>query len=73
MDIEARVRYPMRTHGARVVMISAPMPEALARAQAAAMDRHIRVLERRLGRQAGWTVHRVRGPILGNQDRTHGI
>ena len=42
MDLEARFRYPRRTHGEKVVMISAPMPEVEARAQVAAMDRHVR-------------------------------
>jgi hypothetical protein len=71
MDIEARFRYPMRTYSEKVVMISPRMPEAPARAQVAAMDRHIRALEARLGRTAGWTVAWARGPILGNQGQTH--
>ena len=32
MDLEARLRYPQRTYGEKVVMISPPMPEAQARA-----------------------------------------
>ncbi|MHB1559601.1 MAG: hypothetical protein ACYC61_19305 [Isosphaeraceae bacterium] len=72
MDVDARFRYPMRTHGSRVVMISTPMPEEWVRARVAAMDRQIRMLEGRLGRTIGWTVHWLRGPILGNQGRTHG-
>ncbi len=51
MDLEARFRYPQRTVGEKVVMISEPMPEDVARAQVAAMDRHIRALEARLGRR----------------------
>ncbi len=49
MDLEARFRYPQRTVGEKVVMISEPMLEAEARAQVAAMDRHVRSLEARLG------------------------
>ena len=65
MDLAARFRYPQRTYGEKVVMISPPMPEAQARAQVAAMDRHIRALETRLGRPTKGTVHWVRGPLLG--------
>ncbi len=32
MDLEARFRYPQRTYGAKVVMISAPLDPAVARA-----------------------------------------
>jgi hypothetical protein len=64
MDLEARFRYPQRTAGEKVVMISEPMPEAEARAQVAAMDRHIRALEARLGRPTAGTVHWARGPLL---------
>ena len=71
MDVEARFRYPMRTYGEKVVMISAPMPEANALAQVAAMDRHIGSLEARLGRPAGWVVRWARGPILGDWGKTH--
>ncbi len=67
MDLEARLRYPQRTYGEKVVMISPPMPEAQARAQVAAMDRHIRALEARLGRPTTGTVHWVRGPLLGRE------
>jgi hypothetical protein len=65
MDLEARLRYPQRTYGEMVIMISPPMPEAQARAQVAAMDRHIRALDERLGRQTTKTVRWVRGPLLG--------
>ena len=65
MDLDARFVYPQRTAGEKVVMISAPMPEDRARAQVAAMDRHIRALEARLGRKTRGTVHWVRGPLLG--------
>jgi hypothetical protein len=67
MDLEARFRYPQRTYGEKVVMISSPMPEVQARAQVTAMDRHIRELEARLGRPTGWTIRWVRGPLLGMQ------
>ena len=65
MDLEARFRYPQRTYGEKVVMISPPMPEAEARAQVAAMDRHVRALEARLGLTTTGTIHWVRGPLLG--------
>jgi hypothetical protein len=42
LDLEARIRYPQRTACEKVVMLSAPMPRAEARAPVAAMDRHIR-------------------------------
>ena len=48
LDLVARFQYPERTEGERVVMISTPLENA--RAQVAAMDRHIRALEARLGR-----------------------
>jgi hypothetical protein len=69
MDLEARFRYPQRTYGEKVVMISAPMPEAQARAQVAAMDRHVRALEARLGRPTQGIVHWTRGPLLGMQGK----
>ncbi len=69
MDLEARFRYQQRTAGEKVVMISEPMPEAEARAQVAAMDRHIRALEARLGRPTAGTVHWARGPLLGIENR----
>lgn len=63
LDLVARFQYPVRTVGERVVMISAPMksPEY----QVAAMDRHIRALEARLGRTGTRKVHWVRGELLG--------
>ena len=51
LDLDARFVYPRRTAGEKVVMISAPMPEADARAQVAAMDRHVGALEARLNRK----------------------
>jgi hypothetical protein len=65
MDLEARFRYSQRTVGESVVMISAAMPEAGARAQLAAMDRHVRALEARLGRGTEGIIHWARGPLLG--------
>jgi hypothetical protein len=65
MDLDARFRYPQRTVGEKVVMLSAPLPEADARAQVAAMDRHIRALMARLGRPTQGTIHWARGPLLG--------
>jgi len=69
MDLEARVRYPLRTPGEKVVMISGPLDAASARAQVAAMDRHVRALEARLGRTMPGRVHWVRGPLLGMERR----
>ncbi|MGO9463824.1 MAG: hypothetical protein ACLQVF_06670 [Isosphaeraceae bacterium] len=65
MDLEARFRYPQRTYGDKVVMISPPFPEAEARAQVAAMDRHVRGIETRLGRTTTGMIHWARGPLLG--------
>jgi hypothetical protein len=67
MDLEARFRYPQRTAGEKVVMIAPAMPEADARAQVAAMDRHVHALEARLGRRTGQTIHWARGPLLGTE------
>ncbi len=69
MDLDARLVYPQRTAGEKVVMISAPMPEARARALVAAMDRHVRALEARLGRTTRGTIHWVRGPLFGIERR----
>ena len=65
LDLAVRFTYPMRTEGDRVVMISTPVENA--KAQVAAMDRHIRALEARLGRTGTRRVHWVRGPVLGLQ------
>src|SRR5262249_44726049 len=62
-----------RTYGAKVVMISAPMDSALARAQVTAMDRHVRGLEARLGRTFSGRIHWVRGPLLGKQFGLNGL
>jgi hypothetical protein len=63
MDLEARFRYTRRTVGEKVVMISGEVPRA--REQVAAMDRHVRALERRLGLTTRGRIHWVRGPLLG--------
>jgi hypothetical protein len=65
MDLEARFRYPQRTAGGKVVMISEPVADAPV--QVAGMDRHVRALEARLGRTTAGTVHWVRGTLLGLQ------
>src|SRR5262249_32520687 len=65
LDLDARLEYPQRTIGEKVVMISAPMPEADARAQVAAMDRHVGALEARLNRKIPGRIHWVRGPLFG--------
>ncbi len=67
LDLAVRFPYPRRTEGDRVVMISKPVENA--NAQVAAMDRHIRALEARLGRTGTRRVHWVRGPVLGLQGR----
>jgi hypothetical protein len=73
VDLVARFQYPQRTFGAKVVMISAPMDSALARAQVSAMDRHVRGLEARLGRTFSGRIHWVRGPLLGKQFGLNGL
>jgi hypothetical protein len=67
LDLVARFQYPVRTEGERVVMISTPVENA--REQVDAMDRHIKALEARLGRQGTRRIHWVRGPILGIQGK----
>jgi hypothetical protein len=67
MDLEARIRYPVRTTGARVVMISPPVDDAAE--QVAAMDTHVCQLERRIGRPLDKPVHWVRGPLFGIQGK----
>ena len=73
LDLVARFQYPQRTYGAKVVMISAPMDSALARAQVTAMDRHVRGMEARLGRTFSGRIHWVRGPLLGKQFGLNGL
>jgi hypothetical protein len=66
-DLEARFRYPVRTLGAKVVMIS--KPDNHEQEQVAAMDRHVRALEARLGRPMIGKVHWARGPLFGMQGK----
>jgi hypothetical protein len=66
-DLEARFRYPVRTVGAKVVMIS--KPDNHEQEQVAAMDRHVRALEARLGRPMIGRAHWVRGPLFGMQGK----
>jgi hypothetical protein len=69
LDVVACHPYPQRTWGQRVVMISQPMPEDVARRQVAAMERHVRALEQRLSRTSRRRIYWVRGPILGIQGK----
>jgi hypothetical protein len=63
-DLLARFQYPVRTVGETVVMISKPVADAPARV--AAMDRHVKVLCRRLGVQSSpRKIHWVHGNLLG--------
>jgi hypothetical protein len=73
LDLVARFQYPQRTYGAKLVMSSAPMDSALARAQVTAMDRHVRGLEARLGRTFSGRIHWVRGPLWGKQFGLNGL
>jgi hypothetical protein len=63
IDLEARFYYPQRTIGEKVVMISAPTPDAAR--QVEAMDRHVRAMEARLGRPVWGRTHWVRGSLQG--------
>ena len=67
MDFEARFRYPVRTVGSKVVMISPPIDRAAARV--AAMDRHVEGIETRLGRGMVGRVHWARGPLFGMESK----
>jgi hypothetical protein len=63
MDLEARLRYPQRTAGRKVVMIHAGMPNASE--QVEAMDRHVEQMEKLLGCEMTGKVHWVRGGLFG--------
>jgi hypothetical protein len=63
MDAEARLRYPRRLSGERVVMIYDTLADP--QRDVAAMDRHVAKLERILGRCMPGKVHWLRGPALG--------
>ena len=67
MDLESRFRYPQRSVGEKVVMISAPAADASE--QVAAMDEHVRQIEKRLGRSIEGRVHWARGPLFGMQGK----
>src|SRR3954452_18305048 len=62
-DLEARWFYPERTRGKWVTMVGAPARDA--RAQVAAMDRHVDALLARLVPTATWPIVWYRGPLLG--------
>jgi hypothetical protein len=63
MDLEARVRYPQRTTGRKVVMIHAGVENA--EAEVEAMDRHVERMETLLGQTTRGKCHWVRGRLLG--------
>lgn len=67
IDLESRFRYPQRTVGEKVVMISEPVDDAAE--QVATMDAHVRTLEKRLGREIQGQIHWFRGPLLGMRGR----
>ena len=62
-DLEARWFYPERTPGRWVTMVGARTPDA--RAQVAAMDRHVEALLARLDQRATWPIVWYRGGLLG--------
>ena len=64
-DLEARWFYPERTRGKWVTMVGATAEDA--RAQVAAMDRHVEASLARLGQSATWPIVWYRGPLLGLQ------
>jgi hypothetical protein len=62
-DLEARWFYPERTPGKWVTMVGARSKDA--RAQVAAMDRHVDALLARLDQPATWPIVWYRGSLLG--------
>ena len=62
-DLEARWFYPERTPGKWVTMVGATSKDA--RAQVAAMDRHVDALLARLDQPATWPIVWYRGSLLG--------
>jgi hypothetical protein len=66
-DLEARWFYPERTPGKWVTMVGARAKDA--RAQVAAMDRHVEVSLARLDQSATWPIIWYRGPLFGVQGR----
>ncbi len=63
VDLEARWFYPERTPGKWVTMVGAKAEDA--RAQVAAMDRHVEASLARLDQSATWPIVWYRGPIFG--------
>jgi hypothetical protein len=61
-DLEARWVYPERTPGKWVTMVGAPANDA--RAQVAAMDRHVEAALARLDQSATWPILWYRGPLF---------
>jgi hypothetical protein len=64
-DLEARWFYPERTRGKWVTMVGAPAKDA--RAQAAAMDRHVEATLARLNQSSAWPIFWYRGRLFGMQ------
>ncbi len=62
-DLEARWLYAERTPGKWVTMVGATSRDA--RAEVAAMDRHVDALLARLDQPATWPIRWYRGPVLG--------
>jgi hypothetical protein len=62
-DLEARWFYPERTPGKWVTMVGATSKDA--RAQVAAMDRHVEASLARLDQSATWPIVWYRGPLFG--------
>ena len=62
-DLEARWFYPERTPGKWVTMVGAKAEDA--RAQVAAMDRHVEASLARLDQSATWPIVWYRGPLFG--------
>jgi hypothetical protein len=63
VDLEARWFYPERTPGKWVTMVGATAEDA--RAQVAAMDRHVEASLARLDQSATWPIVWYRGPLFG--------
>jgi hypothetical protein len=63
LDLEARWFYPERTPGKWVTMVGATAKDA--RAQVAAMDRHVEAALARLDQSTTWPIVWYRGPIFG--------
>ncbi len=64
-DLGAHWFYPQRTPGRWVTMVGARADDA--RAQVAAMDRHVAALLARLDQSATWPIVWYRGPLFGLQ------